>query len=244
MPSATPLARPPTQAATASETADAPTETEAVQNLHTESPSLQRTQPRGALESCSIQTKQRESARLQKQLDHSPSVGVPNAAKLNDPNHPWNLNDPWRRQPATPRQVAYLTYMGVSDADQLSKKEASDLIETRPFLLEAKSLAERNRLSSRQDEWHKMRLILYPDAYALEVKAYLRDEMPRSLHAFVRKQMVGASEILTKRKIQNIMEDLSGEDAFWWHRSNHKDVFLGRLRKMYPGCCDGRWSLS
>lgn len=160
--------------------------------------------------------------------------GVPDANKLNDPNHPW------RHERATPKQVAYLTYIGVSNADQLSKLEACELIDANPLLSEANSPTERDRLRAYQNKWHTERLILYPDAYAIELKEFLRDELPKSLHNYVRKRVVGAAENLTKAKIRHVVDNLTGEDARWWHQPDHQAVFFERLRQMYPGCCDDR----
>lgn len=170
----------------------------------------------------------------QAHIDYLTSIGVPDADKLNDPNHPWN------HQSASPKQVAYLTYMGVANAAQLTKKQASDMIDSNPFLDGANSLSAFDRISSRQNRWHEERLKLYPDLYAFELKDYLRDDLPRSLHAYVRRQMVGASDNLTKPMIRQVVDELTGEDPRWWHQSNYQAVFFERLRQIFPRCCDGR----
>jgi len=170
----------------------------------------------------------------QVRIDYLTSVGVPDADKLDDPNHPWN------HQPASPKQVAYLTYMGVANTAQLTKKEASDLIDSNPFLEGANSLAAIERIQTRQSRWHEERLKLYPELYAYELKEFLHEDLPNSLHGYVRRRIVGASELLTKAKIRRVVETLTSEDAHWWHPSNHQEIFFERLRQMYPGCCDGR----
>jgi DNA-directed RNA polymerase subunit RPC12/RpoP len=161
------------------------------------------------------------------------STGAPDANKLNKPN------PPERQERADPKQVAYLVYMGVPNANQLSKKEADELIKANPFLDGAKSLAEFAMLRSHQDRWPKERLILHPDLHASELKEFLRDDLPNSLHTYVRKQVVGASEILTKSEIQRVIDALNTENAHWWHRSNHQAFFFERLKQVYPGCCNG-----
>jgi hypothetical protein len=171
--------------------------------------------------------------RSQARIDYLTSIGVPDADKLDDPNHPW------KHERASPKQAAYLKYMGVSNADQLSKSEAAELIETNPFLDGAKGLAELERILSHQKKWHRQRLILYPDLYDWELRDFLRDDLPRSLHAFVRNQMVGASERLTKSKIRHVVNTLTDENARWWHESDYQTVFLERLKHAYPKCCDG-----
>jgi hypothetical protein len=142
--------------------------------------------------------------------------------------------------PATPKQVAYLTYMGVANAEQLTKKGAADLIESNPFYDGANSLSAFDRIRSRQDRWHEERLKLYPDLYNFELKEFLHEHLPNSLHSYVRQRIVGASEKLTKRKIQEIVAALTREDARWWHQSDYQTFFFERLRQTYPGCCDGR----
>jgi hypothetical protein len=176
---------------------------------------------------------QSQPARTPEQIKYLTSIGVPAADKLEDQNHPW------RHEHASPKQVAYLTYMGVSNAGRLTKKEAADLIDSNPFYDGANSLTAFDRIRSRQDRWHEERLKLYPDLYALELKDYLHDDLPKSLHAYVRQRMVGASDNLTKAIIRQVVDALTGEDPRWWHQSNYQAVFFERLRQTFPKCCDG-----
>jgi hypothetical protein len=177
---------------------------------------------------------QSQPNRSPEQIRYLTSIGVPDADKLDNPNHPW------QHECASPKQVAYLTYMGVANAGQLTKKEAADLIESNPFYDGANSLSAFDRVRSRQDRWHEERLKLYPDLYTFELKEFLHDDLPNSLHGYVRQRIVGASEKLTKRKIQEVVAALTREDARWWHQSDHQAVFFERLRQTHPGCCDGR----
>src|ERR1035437_91426 len=144
-----------------------------------------------AAEKPPVQPAQLQPTRSPQQVAYLTSVGVPDADKLDNPNHPW------RHEGASPKQIAYLTYMGVSNAGQLTKKEAADLIDSNPFYDGANSLSAFDRIRSRQGQWHEERLKLYPDLYAFELKEYLRDDLPNSLHAYVRQRIVGASEKLT-----------------------------------------------
>jgi hypothetical protein len=161
------------------------------------------------------------------------SSGVPNDSKFTDSNHPL------KNDCATRKQVAYLNYMGVSNADQLSKLEAAKLIEANSFVGGAKSTAEFNRLRSHQERWNRERLILHPEVYAAELKQFLRDELPTTLHSYVRQQIVGAPEKLTKAKIRRVIEALTAENCGWWHNIDFQAVFLERLAQFYPKCCDG-----
>jgi hypothetical protein len=161
------------------------------------------------------------------------SSGVPNDSKFDAPNHPW------KSEKATPKQVAYLNYMGVSDADQLSKLDAAKLIEANSFIVEARSTSEFNRLRSHQERWNRERLIIYPEVYATELKQFLRNELPATLHSYVRQQMIGASEKLTKAKIRRVIDALTVENGGWWHQIDFQAVFFERLTQLYPKCCDG-----
>lgn len=132
-----------------------------------------------------------------------------------------NMNQPDR---ATLKQVAYLTYLGVPNAEHLTKQEASDRINT---LLETEEVKRKN--------WVSDRLNLHPQLYDRE----LAEELSNSLHNYVRSRVVGASDDLTKKKIEAVVFALTKNDGHWWQQPNHKSVFFERLRQMYPGCCDG-----
>src|SRR5712672_2932849 len=55
---------------------------------------------------------------------------------------------------ATPKQVAFLTFLGFQEAEGLSKLQASELIENLDSV-------ENPELSDRRSEWHTERLRLY-----------------------------------------------------------------------------------
>jgi hypothetical protein len=138
---------------------------------------------------------------------------------------------------ATPKQVAYLTYMGVRDAERMSKDEASAAIEK---LFDTADDKLWERLREKQTDWITDRFILYPDLYAHEIQSMLDHELPEMFHAFVRSRVVGASETLTKAKIKHVIDALTRENKHWWQAKNKKDVFFTRLAATFPGCVDGR----
>jgi hypothetical protein len=141
---------------------------------------------------------------------------------------------------ATPKQVAYLSFMGVHNATSLSKREAADLIESNSFLPEVDTMAAFLRQQSLKSSWTFQRLVLYPELYSSELADFLDKDLPDELHAYARGQIVGSSERLTKSKIKEVMGVLLKEDSTWWHSSYRKAIFHDRLKIMYPGCCDGR----
>ena len=146
----------------------------------------------------------------------------------------------WGTSSATPKQVAFLTYMGFPKPERLTKKEASDLIDSGGYSPEARSMAEMERQQARKSKWHIDRLVLHPDLYTDELTDHLSNALPEQLHTYVRGQIVGASEKLTKSRILDVVQALNRENSRWWHQPQYEAVFVERLRQMYPGCCDGR----
>ena len=126
---------------------------------------------------------------------------------------------------ATPKQIAFLSYLGVSNAECLTKQQATEEIER---LLEVSN--------GRQNDWLTDRLRLYPNLYSNELAEHLSEQ----LHAYVRSRVVGASEQLTKAKIKGVVMALSKENGHWWEHPDHKSIFYNRLQQVHPGCCDGR----
>ena len=139
--------------------------------------------------------------------------------------------------PATPKQIAYLSYMGIQGATHMSKEEASVAIDT---LFDTEDLRLWERLREKQADWITDRFILYPDLYAHEIQRMLDDELPEMFHTYVRSRVVGASEKLTKAKINEVVGALTQENAQWWQAKNKKEVFFSRLASTFPHCVDGR----
>jgi hypothetical protein len=139
--------------------------------------------------------------------------------------------------PATPKQIAYLTYMGVADADRMRKDEVSIALNK---LFDTPDTRLWQQLRQKQEDWATDRFILYPDLYAQDIDYMLHEELPRAFHALVRSRIVGASETLTKAKIRQVIDALSQENSRWWQTKNKRDMFFTKLCAMFPGCVDGR----
>ena len=139
--------------------------------------------------------------------------------------------------PATAKQIAYLSYMGVAGADRMSKDEVSIVLNR---LFDTPDTKLWRQLRQKQEDWITDRFILYPDLYARDIEYILHEELPRVFHAFVRSRMVGASETLSKAKIRQVIDALSQENNHWWQAKNKRDVFFTKLSAMFPGCVDGR----
>lgn len=140
-------------------------------------------------------------------------------------------------RPATPKQIAYLSYMGIRDAPKMSFDEASAAIED-PFT--TADQREFERLHDRKSRWISDRLVLHPDLYSAEVQVMLDSELPEALHAYTRSRIVGATEKLTKAKIRSVISSLQKDSPLWWQAQNRDEIFYERLTMAYPSCVDGR----
>lgn len=137
---------------------------------------------------------------------------------------------------ATPKQVAYLTFMGVEDAASLTIAEAGQRIDS---LFEVADDTKWNWLHDRQGLWITERYILYPELYASEFRTFIDTHFSEEMHTYVRARIVGASEKLTKQKITKVLRTLTNEDRLWWRAEDRKEKFFGTLSRLFPGCCDG-----
>jgi hypothetical protein len=131
----------------------------------------------------------------------------------------------------TPKQIAYLTYLGVRGAENMTKEQASERIEQ---LIESESLRQK------REDWITDRLMLYPDLYKDEIEYMLNEELAELLHGYVRSRVVGATEKLTKQKIRDVIANLTSEDPNWWQAKGKREVFFERLTMIFPRCVDGR----
>jgi hypothetical protein len=127
---------------------------------------------------------------------------------------------------ATPKQIAYLSYMDVTGADNMSKDEVSTVLNE---LFDTPDMKLWQQLRQKQADWSTDRFILYPDFYAGDFEYMLHEELPRAFHAFVRSRIVGASKTLTKAKIRQVIDALSQENNQWWQAKNKGTSSLQNL---------------
>lgn len=142
------------------------------------------------------------------------------------------MSDP----PASPKQIAYLSFMGVSEAATLSRSQASVRIDT---LMDTTTQEQWSWLYERKEAWITERFILYPSLYASEFQRFLNEQLPHSLHEYVRGRVTGATETLTKAKIRKVVHAITADDRDWWRSPDRKEMFFARLTQMFPGCCEG-----
>jgi hypothetical protein len=142
-------------------------------------------------------------------------------------------------EPATPKQVAYLKFMGYPASPSMGKDKASDTIENLYEILSSDAL--RDSYHDRQSQWRRDRFILHRDLYDdADLQQFLDLELSELLHDHVRRRVTGASERLTKSKIRGVISSLTTLNRDWWRDSNYQQIFFECLKKMHPACCDGR----
>ena len=142
-------------------------------------------------------------------------------------------------EPATPRQVAYLRFMGYPASPSMGGDKASHTIAHLYELLGSDEL--RDNFSDRQSQWRRDRFILHKDLYGdYELQQFLGEELGEILHDHVRKRIVGASQRLTKSKIREVINSLTAINREWWREANYQQTFFECLKRLHPGCCDGR----
>ncbi|OYW74177.1 MAG: hypothetical protein B7Z37_18965 [Verrucomicrobia bacterium 12-59-8] len=140
-------------------------------------------------------------------------------------------------KPPTPKQIAYLTYMGVGNAVSMDRQQAFDCID-KLFEVEDQNLW--SWLYERQMNWLTDRFLLYPSIYRSELNNFLKNEFAQTLHDYVWSRVTGASEQLTKAKIRQVINDLTRENTEWWSTKDKKEIFFLRLAATFPACCDGK----
>lgn len=139
--------------------------------------------------------------------------------------------------PATPKQVAFLTFMGVPDAHLLTRSAAAD--STRSVSIGYAEPEDEVWLFHRQVEWNTERFFLYPDLYGKELKPFLEEQLPELLHSYIRTRVTGAPEKLTKVKIRTVINAMTKVDSEWWRTPDRGAIFFPELEKIFPNCCVG-----
>ncbi len=157
-------------------------------------------------------------------------------------NEQWSAQRDYARVPlegnATPKQVAFLTFMGMPDAAKLSKEAASQKIEATNHI---QNLDEMARSDARKGEWRTARFLLYPALYEPEFQEFLGFELANRMHALVRRNVKNAEARLTKSKVVEVITALTREDRDWWSRPTCETRFFDRLKILHPGCCRNKF---
>lgn len=138
-----------------------------------------------------------------------------------DEHNRYVVADP--ESPATRKQIAFLTYLKQVVPKRLTKGQAAKLIDS----------VNKGNADDRA-HWISTRRILFPDLY------YDEDvlELYTTLYSHIRNTMRAGSKKLTQKKIISVIDLLDRTQSGWDTASNSKQIFIAKLRELYPGCCD------
>lgn len=132
---------------------------------------------------------------------------------------------------ASPKQLAYLSYMGVTVRGSITEAEADRAISR----LESVSDYEQWRqLVEKKNEWHTDRFLLHPQLFAAEFEVYYHSELPDILANHVRSQAPEAARYLTPPNIRATMDSLSAQNPSWWRSPRRQRLFLAELVEKVP----------
>lgn len=138
--------------------------------------------------------------------------------------------EPAVRGSATPKQRAFLSFLGLPIPPSLTSQEASEMIDS----IDAHpDPSLREQIWERSRAWPTERVFLHPDLYGEE---FVHTELPDLMHTYVRHRITGAIGRLTKSKIQKVIEDLNRTSPKWWAARNRGDIFMDRLGLLFPAC--------
>lgn len=140
------------------------------------------------------------------------------------------------RRKASPKQVAYLSYLGHEGSEQLSSEEASEVIEGYGEIGAGDA-----ELMKRMNEWRSVRYDLYPNLYPEENPVPLivsRSE--ERFRSYVRARHTGCSQKLTRGIIEDIVARLLAESRHYSvQQEPPSEVIYDALHRFHPGCVDG-----
>ncbi len=142
-----------------------------------------------------------------------------------------------KQNAVSPKQLAYLRYLGVKKLERFDKVSASAEIDR--IHRRAKRICFR-RLQQRIDTWPEHRMILHPDLYRVEVVQHIQMLFGDTFRTYVRSRVVGASEKLSHDRIVAVINSLCDDLPDWWQKRSSSQVFFDRLGQLFPGCVDGR----
>jgi hypothetical protein len=131
----------------------------------------------------------------------------------------------------TPKQIAFLNFLGYEDASTYTKEQAHDLISQ---LVES----DDPEIELRCQRWINARFALHPKLYSHE-QEMMNDTFNEPFRRFVRECITGASARLSREKISDVIESLHGENPIWWRTRDRNLVMFERLKVLHPQCCDG-----
>lgn len=132
---------------------------------------------------------------------------------------------------ASERQVVYLNWLGIKNTHLLSADEAAHLIQTRGGNL---------GYSPDGKSWSTEKLILHPDLFSEDLEKHLSGKVSRECIDCYHDEYFESSRPLDWDTALAVVTSLQAEDRHWWNKDGFTDVFLRRLKLLFPACCDGK----
>jgi len=132
---------------------------------------------------------------------------------------------------ASERQVVYLNWLGIKNTHLLSADEAAHLIQTRGGNL---------GYSPDGKSWSTEKLILHPDLFSEDLAKHLSGKVSRECIDCYHDEYFESSRPLDWDTALAVVISLQAEDRHWWNKDGFTDVFLRRLKLLFPACCDGK----
>jgi DNA polymerase III epsilon subunit-like protein len=132
---------------------------------------------------------------------------------------------------ASERQVVYLRWLGIQNAHLLTADEAARLIQTRGGNL---------GYSPDGKCWSTEKLILHPDLFGEELIRHLSGKVLRDCVDGFHEEYFESSRLVDWDTAFKVINSLQAEDRHWWNREDFREVFLLRLKVLFPECCDGK----
>lgn len=132
---------------------------------------------------------------------------------------------------ASPQQVAYLSWLGILNADSYTAKEASDKIQKIG-----------GNITPREDgkSWTTERFILYPDLFRDEFRKYLSSKVQRACLAHYDGTVFDSTIYPDADKCAEVFNCLAQVNVNWWAGADFREAFYATLKSLYPACCDGK----
>lgn len=128
-----------------------------------------------------------------------------------------------RPRPASPKQLAYLLYMGVAHSTDLGYAEAEALIHR---LEKTASYEEWQKLVEKKCTWRIDRFILHPSLFLHEFQVFYHQELPEILCEHLRNHLPQLREWPTLAKVHDCLLDLARERPNWWQQPGIREQFL------------------
>lgn len=132
---------------------------------------------------------------------------------------------------ASPQQVAYLSWLGILNAESYTAVEASDKIQEIG-----------GNIATREDgkTWATERFILYPDLFKDEFRKYLSSKVQRACLAHYDGTVFDSTKYPDADICAEVFNSLSKVNLNWWAKPNFREAFYVTLESLYPACCDGK----